>query len=130
MSTPDGSEMGAQIGAPALHFTPAIAGSESATEAGSPDLIFGPPSASIEFKVESTAALQRWDKPGYPSVYFFSKGFSCFGKSVEFPTNHSPGPEFVEVQPTGRLLEMGQFPAGRIFIRRDDPHADLAEVMP
>ena len=124
-----GSERGAQTGTPALHFAPPVAGSEATTEPGEPALVYGAPSASIEFKVESTAALERWDKPGYPSVYWFAKGFSCMGKSATYPTNHSPGPEFVEVKPTGRLLEMGTFPPGRIFIRRDDPHADLAEVM-
>lgn len=127
--TVKGSESGSETGTPVLQFSPPVAGSEVATESGAPTLTFGPPTGFIEFRVESTAALLRYDKPGLPSVYFYSKGFSAHGKTCVFPTNHSPGPEFVEVKPAGRLLEMGTFPPGRIFIRRDDPHAHLAEAI-
>ncbi len=129
MASAQGSENGTQTGTGVVTSAHAAEGSEQIAEAGTPHVIYGVPTATIEFKVEASAPLQRWDKPGYPTVYFFAKGFSAFGKSAEFPTNYSPGPEYAEVRPAGRILEMGQFPAGRLFVRRDDPLFDLVEVI-
>lgn len=100
---------------------------QSGTETGSPTLQFGVPTVGFEMTLEVAAPLIRWDKADLPSVYFYAKGVTRDGVYKAFPDMH-PGPEYVQVKPAGRLLEMGEFPPSRLFIRRDDPNAHLAEV--
>lgn len=101
---------------------------QSGTETGAPVLQFGVSTVGFEMTLEVAAPLVRWDKPGYPSVYFYAKGVTRDGVHKVFPDMH-PGPEYVQIHPTGRIAEMGQLPAGRVFMRRDDPNAHLAEVI-
>lgn len=104
-----------------------IHGSESGTQTGNPTVVYGPPVTGVQMRVESTAPLVKFEKPGHPTAYFYARGVSIAGEYVAFTGGH-PGPDYMRVQVTGPIAAMGINPDTVVFIRRDDPFAALAEV--
>jgi hypothetical protein len=101
-------------------------GMETGAMAGTPTLSHGPPVAGIAVRLEASAPLQKWEKPGHPSLYFYAQGVSLAGDYIAFPKAR-PGPDYIRVLVTGVVADMGVHPDTAVFIRKDDPFRHLAQ---
>lgn len=106
-----GDERGSETGTPRLGFTPPVLGATLVGQIGAPALVFTPPQDRAE-----------------PTYYIYPVG-EVVDMTPDGPVTRilevEPGPEYVRVAPHP---VRGNNP--NVFIRRDDPFAAMAEVIP